>query len=56
MKLMQKDPKDRYQSGYGIRMDLEECQRRLKECEVNMNFGHFSSPILLYFNCRTWKE
>ncbi len=30
MKLMAKSPADRYQSGAGIRADLEECLRRLK--------------------------
>ncbi|MEG4457202.1 AAA family ATPase [Microcoleus sp. N9_A1] len=56
MKLLAKTAEDRYQSGYGLKADLEQCLNQLEETGQNCNFipgerdksGQFLIPQKLY--------
>ncbi|MCC3419235.1 MAG: AAA family ATPase [Microcoleus sp. PH2017_07_MST_O_A] len=56
MKLIAKTAEDRYQSGYGLKADLEQCLNQLQQSGKNCNFipgkcdksGHFLIPQKLY--------
>ncbi|MDF0552095.1 ATP-binding sensor histidine kinase [Kamptonema sp. UHCC 0994] len=56
MKLLAKTAEDRYQSGYGLKADLEQCLNQLQEPGKNCHFipgerdksGQFSIPQKLY--------
>ncbi|NQE32474.1 trifunctional serine/threonine-protein kinase/ATP-binding protein/sensor histidine kinase [Microcoleus asticus] len=56
MKLLAKTAEDRYQSGYGLKADLEQCLNQLQQTGTNSNFipgerdksGQFLIPQKLY--------